>query len=45
VCSLKKDFLGIGKDLTSESLEQGLGRIGVVDQLSCVLMKEGQQFF
>jgi hypothetical protein len=45
VSSLEKNLLGIGKDLASESLEQSLGWIGVVNQLDCVLMKVGRQIF
>ena len=41
VNSLEENLLGIGRNLASESLEQGLGRIRVVDQLGRVLMKEG----
>jgi len=41
VSSLEEDLLGFGRNLASESLEQGLGRIGVINQLGRVLMKEG----
>jgi hypothetical protein len=37
---LEKGFFDIGWDLASESSEQGLGRVGVVNQLRCVLVKE-----
>jgi hypothetical protein len=45
VCSFEKDFFGVGRDLASKSLKQSLGWIGVIDQLSCILMKQGQQIF
>jgi len=38
---MKKDFFGIGRNLASEGLEQGLGRVGVINQLGYVLMEEG----
>jgi len=41
MCSLEEDLLGMGRDLTSESLEQSLSWIGVINQLSCILMKQG----
>jgi len=41
VCSLKEDFLSIGRDLASEGLEQSLGWVGVINQLGRVLVKEG----
>jgi len=37
---LEKDFFDIGWDLASESSEQSLGGVGVVDQLRRVLVKE-----
>jgi hypothetical protein len=40
MCSLEEDFFDIGWNLASESLEQNLGWVGVIDQLCCVLMKE-----
>jgi len=42
VCSLEEDLLGIGRDLASESFKQSLGWIGVINQLGCILMKQGQ---
>jgi len=45
MCGLEKDFFGIGRNLASEGLEQNLGRIRVINQLSRVLMEEGRQFF
>ena len=45
VCSLKKSLLDIGRDLASESFKQSLGWIGVINQLGCILMKQGQQIF
>ena len=40
VSGLEQDFFNIGWDLTSESSEQGLGRVGIVNQLRCVLVKK-----
>jgi hypothetical protein len=37
---LEQDFFNIGWDLASESSEQGLGRVGIINQLRCVLVKE-----
>jgi len=45
VCSLEKDLFGIGRNLASKSFKQSLGWIGVIDQLGCILMKQGQQIF
>jgi len=42
MCGLEKDLFGIGRNLASQGLEQNLGWIGVIDQLSRVLMKEGR---
>jgi len=42
MCSLEEDFFDIGWNLASESLEQNLGWVGVIDQLCCVLMKESR---
>ena len=41
MCSLEEDFFSIGRNLASEGLEQSLGRVRVIDQLGCILMKEG----
>jgi len=41
VYSLEENLLGIGRDLASESLEQNLSWIEVINQLSCILMKQG----
>jgi len=40
MCGLEKDFLGIGRNLASERLEQSLGWVRVIDQLCCILMEE-----
>jgi len=45
VCSLEEDLFGVGRDLASKSFKQGLGWVGVINQLSCILMKQGQQIF
>jgi hypothetical protein len=45
MCGLEEDFFDIGWDLASESSEQNLGWVGVIDQLRRVLVKEGRQFF
>jgi len=45
VCSLEENLLGIGGDLASKNFEQSLGWIGVINQLGCILMKQGQQIF
>jgi len=45
MCSLEKNLLGIDRDLASESFKQSLGWIGVINQLGCILMKQGQQIF
>jgi len=45
MCGLEEDFFNIGRNLASEGLEQNLGRVRVIDQLSRVLMKESRQFF
>jgi hypothetical protein len=37
---LEQDFFDVGRDLASESSEQGLGRVGVIDQMRCILVKE-----
>jgi len=42
MCGLEKDFLGIGGNLASEGLEQNFGRIGVINQLSRILMEESR---
>jgi len=38
VCSSEKNLLSIGWNLTTKSLEQGFGWVGVIDQLSGVLV-------
>jgi hypothetical protein len=38
--SLEENFFGVGRNLASEGLEQNLGWVRVIDQLSRVLMKE-----
>jgi len=38
VCSLEKNFFGIGLNLATKSLEQSFGWIGIVNQLSSVLV-------
>ena len=43
--SLEEGFFSIGRNLASEGLEQNLGRVRVIDQLSRVLMEESRQFF
>ena len=45
MCGLEEDFFSIGRNLASEGLEQNLGRVRVIDQLSRVLMEESRQFF
>ena len=45
VCTLEEDLLGITRDLASESFKRSLGWIGVINQLGCILMKQGQQIF
>jgi len=45
MCGLEKDFLGIGRNLASEGLEQNLGWVGVIDQLCRILVEESRQFF
>jgi len=45
VSSLEEDLFSIDRNLASKSLEQGFGRIGVINQLGRVLMKEGRQIF
>jgi len=45
MCGLEEDFINISRNLASESLEQSLGRVRVIDQLSRVLMEESRQFF
>jgi len=39
MCSLEEDFFGVSRDLASERFKQGLGWVGVINQLSCILMK------
>jgi len=39
VSSFEENLLGIGRDLASESFEQNLGWVGVINQLGCILMK------
>jgi len=39
---LEKDFLGIGRNLAPEGLEQNLGWVGVIDQLCRILVKESR---
>jgi hypothetical protein len=41
VRSLKEDFFGIGRNLASKGPEQRFGRVRIIDQLGCILMKEG----
>jgi len=43
MCSFEKDLLGISRNLASQSFEQSLGWIGIINQLGCILMKQGQQ--
>ena len=38
VCSLEKNFLGIGWDLTPKSFKQSFGWIRVINQLSSVFV-------
>jgi len=40
MCGLEKDFLGIGRNLASEGLEQNLGWVRVIDQWCRILMEE-----
>jgi len=42
MCGLEEDFFDIGWNLASESLEQNLGRVRVIDQLCRILMKESR---
>jgi len=42
MCGLEEDFFDIGWDLASENPEQNHGWVGVINQLCCVLMKEGR---
>ncbi len=42
MCSLAEGIFGIDRNLASKGLEQGLGWVRIVDQLSCVLMKYGR---
>jgi len=43
VCSLEKNLFSIGWNLATESLEQSFGWISIVNQLSSVLVQQGQQ--
>jgi len=45
VCGLEKNLLSIGGDLASENFERSLGWFGVINQLGCILVKQGQQIF
>ena len=45
MCGLEDGFFSIGRDLASEGLEQNLGQVRVIDQLSRVLMEESRQLF
>jgi len=38
MCSVEKDLFGIGRNLAPESFEQSLGWIGIINQLSSVLV-------
>jgi len=42
MCGQEEGFFNIGRNLVSESLEQNLGRVRVINQLSYVLMEEGR---
>jgi len=38
--NLEENFIGIGRNLASEGLEQNIGQVRAIDQLSRVLMEE-----
>jgi len=42
VCGLEENLLGIGENLASENFEQSLSWIGVINQLGCILVEQGQ---
>jgi len=45
MCGLEENFFSVGWNLASEGLEQNLGRVRVIDELSRVLMEECRPFF
>ena len=37
--NMEKHLFGIGRDLTTKSLEDSFGRVRIIHQLSCVLLQ------